>query len=220
MTEGAATSILDLLRVGANDAVADYDGTRRPTWAPPLALAGELVTVLRSLGALSTPDKDVARLWARYTSPKRGDVQCIGFELRAGTSRSGKKFFETSPPYSNIHGEILVGEGPWHHGPRWRSPEELGGRWAKDERWIKAYPMMVRAAELGAQRVLTFAGNLGEEMQLGGVLTGRCACCGKDLWDPISLERGIGPECHAKFLGWLRRRQERAQVNASPEVAS
>jgi hypothetical protein len=31
--------------------------------------------------------------------------------------------------------------------------------------------------------------------------TGSCACCGRELSDPVSVERGIGPICADKF-GW------------------
>jgi hypothetical protein len=34
-----------------------------------------------------------------------------------------------------------------------------------------------------------------------GRLTGACACCGRRLVDPVSVERGIGPICATKF-GW------------------
>jgi len=27
---------------------------------------------------------------------------------------------------------------------------------------------------------------------------GRCACCGRPLTDPVSIERGVGPECFKK----------------------
>lgn len=30
---------------------------------------------------------------------------------------------------------------------------------------------------------------------------GRCACCGRPLTDPVSIERGIGPDCFAKLTG-------------------
>jgi hypothetical protein len=197
-------SCLDDLRRMANHAVADYWGDRRPTWAPPLVLDGELVSVLRELRMLS--DKPVARLWAQYTSPKYGDLQCVGFELRAGTNRSGKKFFETSVSYADIRGSITVQPGTWHNGPRWRSPEEAGGLWATNTRWISEYPLRVRAAELGGRRVLEFASAPCEQMQLGGVLCAACAICGKALTDAISRERGIGPECRARFGAWLRAR--------------
>lgn len=32
-----------------------------------------------------------------------------------------------------------------------------------------------------------------------GILTGRCGCCSRELTDPVSIERGIGPICAAKF---------------------
>lgn len=34
-----------------------------------------------------------------------------------------------------------------------------------------------------------------------GRLTGRCGCCNRDLTDPVSVERGIGPICAEKY-GW------------------
>lgn len=29
----------------------------------------------------------------------------------------------------------------------------------------------------------------------------RCSCCGRELTDPVSIERGIGPECYRKATG-------------------
>ena len=34
-----------------------------------------------------------------------------------------------------------------------------------------------------------------------GRQTGSCSCCGRELTDPVSVERGIGPICASKF-GW------------------
>jgi len=34
-----------------------------------------------------------------------------------------------------------------------------------------------------------------------GRQTGVCACCGRELTDPVSVERGIGPICAQKFFG-------------------
>lgn len=28
---------------------------------------------------------------------------------------------------------------------------------------------------------------------------GRCACCGRTLTDPVSIERGVGPDCYRKL---------------------
>jgi hypothetical protein len=43
--------------------------------------------------------------------------------------------------------------------------------------------------------VLDFIGAPDVQMQAAGRLWGHCCICGKELTDPISLERGIGPEC-------------------------
>jgi len=34
-----------------------------------------------------------------------------------------------------------------------------------------------------------------------GKATGRCACCGRELSDPVSIERGLGPLCEENFFG-------------------
>jgi hypothetical protein len=34
-----------------------------------------------------------------------------------------------------------------------------------------------------------------------GKVSGECSCCGRELTDPLSIERGIGPICADKF-GW------------------
>ena len=47
------------------------------------------------------------------------------------------------------------------------------------------------------QRVAAFAGDSRVEMIAGARVTGNCAICGRGLNDPMSLERGIGPECFA-----------------------
>lgn len=36
--------------------------------------------------------------------------------------------------------------------------------------------------------------------QMYGKQTGRCCCCSRELTDPVSIERGIGPICEAKWF--------------------
>jgi hypothetical protein len=85
---------LDNLRVKAVE-VAVHDGlTRRPTWAPTILVGEELLYLLFDLGWLYADDLAVARLWSRFTTPKRGAVHCDGFELRAGRDRKGEKIWE------------------------------------------------------------------------------------------------------------------------------
>jgi hypothetical protein len=182
-------SALESLCVTANEIVANYSGTRRPSWAPALCLEGELVSVLRTLEWLKPKDKDVARLWARFTDPQQGPVSCVGFELRAGQTRSGKRFFET-------YRRVKTGE--WRSGPTWLLPKD------PENKWAKRFPMLERATELGARRVAEFAESPHEQMMLGGVYTSTCCICGRTIHDPISLERGIGPECWAQHQGGRR----------------
>jgi hypothetical protein len=53
-----------------------------------------------------------------------------------------------------------------------------------------------RIRELSRLRVLDFVGAPDVQMQLAGRLCGHCCVCFKELTDPISLERGIGPDCY------------------------
>ena len=41
-------------------------------------------------------------------------------------------------------------------------------------------------------------------MQRAGRLCGNCCICWRDLTDPISLERGIGPECLGRIVEVIR----------------
>ena len=80
---------------------------------------------------------------------------------------------------------------------------------AKDQAAAKAFYrrqyLRNRIVELGRDRVLDFAGAPGVQMALASRLWGHCFNCGKELTDPISLERGIGPDClHGKIrLAWI-----------------
>ena len=63
-----------------------------------------------------------------------------------------------------------------------------------------------RALELARARVLEFIGAPDAQMQIAARLWGGCCRCGKALTDPVSLERGIGPDCYAakiNFIRWL-----------------
>jgi hypothetical protein len=62
-----------------------------------------------------------------------------------------------------------------------------------------------RVLELARQRVLDFIGAPDVQMQMAGRLWGHCCICGKELTDPISLERGIGPECLGARIAGIKR---------------
>lgn len=256
---------LDALRLTADAMVAGYAGKRRPSWAPALVLEGELLSLLRAIRWLKDEGKPVARLWARFTDPRRGPVRCVGFELRAGEARSGVCFFESMqtangaawqngpcwskpmPPRSYgiydeaRHLEALAkereayaqaqremcreGRSEAEYDDAWgtelsahkeldaelrkmgvfrlRNPEQIKKEHQDYELALKRHRKLSRITELGAARVADFAGRPGEEMRLGALLTNACSCCGRALTDPISLERGIGPECFS-FAQYLQ----------------
>jgi len=66
-----------------------------------------------------------------------------------------------------------------------------------------------RLHELACQRVSAFAGNPYPQMIAGAHVTGNCAICGRQLTDPTSVERGIGPECYGHIAPALRAYVER-----------
>ncbi len=76
---------------------------------------------------------------------------------------------------------------------------------AKAATFYRRQHLRNRVIELGRDRVLDFAGAPGAQMALASRLWGHCFNCGKELTDPISLERGIGPDClHGKIrLVWI-----------------
>jgi hypothetical protein len=203
---GASMIGLDDLRLRAEHDVEHRRRTRRPTWAPALILDGELLELVRSLEQLGPDDKPVARLWAVFADPtRRGTILrdhlshhpqpgtiCRGFELRAGETKGAKS--------EMIFRSYLHQDGTWREGPNWTSPPWMSkGQWLIKpevlERQNARYAKLCRARDLGHARVWDFLGHPDEEMVQGSHVTGRCWMCGKTLSDPISVERGIGPEC-------------------------
>jgi hypothetical protein len=67
--------------------------------------------------------------------------------------------------------------------------------------------LRARAVALAKARVLDFAGAPGVQMQLAGRLCGQCFHCFRALTDPISLERGIGPDCLENKVAWIKSRE-------------
>jgi Family of unknown function (DUF6011) len=65
--------------------------------------------------------------------------------------------------------------------------------------------------ELVKQRVAEFAGDPFAQMIAGAHVTGNCCICGRSLTDPLSLERGIGPECYGHVAPGLRAHVEQQE---------
>jgi hypothetical protein len=206
---------LDKLRLKAEAETHVGKSARRPTWAPPLVLSDELADLCRTLGWLTPEEPAVARLWARFFDPRRhnGCAVCTGFELHAGTERKGDRFFETmryDGPTRTWNGRTWT-HGEWRSGPRWCPPTE-----AHSEKYQQRYPLYVRAVELAAKRVAEFAGDPDTQMRIAGTLCSQCCICGKAITDPISLERGIGPECWRFNSGEERKAITKKQATVKP----
>jgi Family of unknown function (DUF6011) len=73
-----------------------------------------------------------------------------------------------------------------------------------------------RAVELAKTRVLDFAGAPGAQMQMAGRLCGQCFNCFRELTDPISLERGIGPDCLADKVAYIKSAAQEMREQGRP----
>jgi hypothetical protein len=76
---------------------------------------------------------------------------------------------------------------------------------AEAEKHHQRQRLKQRTLELARVRVLDFVGAPDAQMQLAGRLCGHCCNCWKALTDPVSLERGIGPDCYQNIIGGIRR---------------
>jgi len=210
--EGNQMDFLNELRTKAEQMGVHDDLTRRPSWAPRILVGEELLVLLYELSWLGENDLAVARLWSRFTDPRRGPVGCEGFELRAGETHNGKKiwtaqYFDKNKVLLNLKKQMDSTNDPrflsalddfrrqteariggWSFGPNW-SWSRKPGRLEK----------LKRAVQLGQARVMDFAGAADEQMRAAGRYFGHCCCCGRALTDPQSIELGIGPECRHKF---------------------
>jgi len=153
----------------------------------------------------------------------RGSTGNILFEAQreeSGTWRFGPReyFFPYFSPKQR-EWERLIGER--ERAPTIYNDRQLGTRLAEIARQIEAIDaedltkakahrdrqrLRQRALELARARVLDFIGAPDAQMQLAARLCGHCCICFKELTDPISLEHGIGPDCHAKRIKFIHAR--------------
>ncbi len=226
---------------------------RRPSWAPPLLIEGELFDLCVALGLLTKHDKPAARLWATFADPKKSTsvlrhlisnhelpgIACRGFQLHPGTTRQG-----TNNVLFEAQGHA---DGTWQFGPRWHLPLSEPWVWVslvtqrahkeyelqtaaehgpdyvrlseqslaqitqqltvadlRSEREIERYKQRQRVLQLARARVLNFVGTADVQMRAAARLTGQCCICGKTLTDPTSVEAGIGPDCRASKVDFIR----------------
>ncbi len=248
-SDPAAFEVFEALRERAEVDVSissEAERQRRPSWAPPLIIEGELLDACRELGYLGKDDKPIVRLWAQFADPKKkgtslreqrsrhplAGIVCRGFQLHAGSERGplasmlfeaqreengewrfGPKVYVSddgprSPRSHEWERLIRAREGQLSPADTERIDREIAAIDAKDLADQRAYRrrqwLWQRAIELAKARVLEFAGAPGLQMQAASRLWGHCFNCGKELTDPISLERGIGPDCLVGKVYYIR----------------
>jgi hypothetical protein len=240
------------------------DRQRRPTWAPPLVIEGELFETCVALGYLTADGKPIARLWAQFADPKKSGGVLRDRVSAHGLSGLAVRGFELHLGSTRV--EILFeaqrrADGTWRLGPQvhswWLRPStskwnqlvrqrsdleeqlktaaEHGSNYVyqteKSLQLIIAEIESINAAEraavisgqnrdalraqalvLAKARVLDFAGAPDVQMRLAARLSGSCCICGKTLTDPVSLERGIGPDCWGQRIDFIQRETRAART--------
>jgi hypothetical protein len=86
-----------------------------------------------------------------------------------------------------------------------------GGEWAPR-------PGADPARQWAAQYVYALAaGHRPEHPEAETVMGSHCLRCGRDLTDPVSVERGIGPECYGLVTGSRHQRRGSPQADPDPD---
>jgi hypothetical protein len=163
------------LRARAEAIVADAPMTRRPSCGLPLTLGAELAYLCLERDWLFADEPFVGRRWAVWFDPRnrhRPDWAspdrhvCCGFTFRLGDKQRDRQ-----------RGNIEL-----------RVAKHSNGVWALTRFGFDTRDLILR-------RLAAFAGSSEREIAEAAKLLVVCRCCFRALTDPISIERGIGPEC-------------------------
>jgi Large polyvalent protein associated domain 29/Family of unknown function (DUF6011) len=187
--------------------------------------------IVRLWAQFADPKKKGTALREAHSRHPLAGIVCRGFQLHAGSERgplasmlfeaqreqSGQwrfsSSFNTEPRLQySYEWEQLIRARAKTSDPVTlerinRMIAEVEAKESKDAHaHLRRQQLRQRVGELAKARVLEFAGAPGLQMQAASRLWGCCFNCGKELSDPISLERGIGPDClvnkvkHIRFL--------------------
>ena len=152
-------------------------------------------TRLRRLG-LPIPiegEPGIARLWAMWRKIRDGGAVLHGIEIRAGKKRSDKRVIDLHHRGGGAFGCRL---GLYRNHPGYAARRTL--------LLATCRAVDTLAGLAGEQDVLAAVGRMGAP-------SGLCACCGRMLTDPLSIDMGVGPECaglmrRAVLEAWKQRR--------------
>ena len=160
--------------------------------------AASLVTQHQRKGQLSDRQMDAAeRMLAKIEQTRRErEASAVSVDLSpvhamfAAAMASGYK----RPTYRAAG--VALSLAPLHGrnaGAIYVKDDETGDYLGKVTPELEFRP--VRGAGDVAAALAKIAADPAAEAVAYGKLTGRCSCCGRELTDPVSVERGIGPIC-------------------------
>ncbi len=109
----------------------------------------------------------------------------FGNGIKRPKLRLGSFTFSRAPDTGTNAGSIYVKEGEWYLG------KVTDGCF---------YPFRERGSEREA-KVIEAASSPDKAAEAYGRRTGSCSCCGRELTNKVSIDRGIGPICAEKY-GW------------------
>jgi hypothetical protein len=155
--QAAQDAFEDLRQRVEADVARGFKHERRPTWAPPLLLDGELLELCLALGYLTSDDKPIARLWATFADPKQvgsyfrehvskhalSGITCRGFQLFAGAERQNS---------SLILFEAQKNTNGWRFGPWTRLAGYSESRRPNDRKWEELTRSRIGLQELDPKR--------------------------------------------------------------------
>lgn len=114
----------------------------------------------------------------RFISRARTDGR-VGIELADAVFVDGGDY-----AFGGWVGTLYLDSGEWRSPKQWDDPRG---------------PHYLWAAQALIQWALTGSERFAEQAEVA--LAEECSVCGKTLTDPVSIERGVGPECLGKITG-------------------
>lgn len=153
----------------------------------------QMAAVGRCMAHAAARDARAAQQAAVIETPPTVDVSRIKAALDAaaasGLRRPGMKIngihFKRAPDSGRNPGAIYVTEGNLYLGLIRDNTFTPGRDFGRGENVIA--------------RLTEIAADPGRAAAASGLQTGACACCGRTLTDPFSVEIGIGPKCAQRF---------------------
>lgn len=149
-----------------------------------LAWAHKLATdLMESVGAADSGDGKFAALFAAFEAAKAKGAKRLTLRfagINVKPSRDGAALWVTS--------QTETEEGRYGLQPRYLGKVTRTGMDSRLPDDVKS--VLIEAADDPLTAAIQY-----------GKVSGECSCCGRELTDPQSIERGIGPICAVKY-GW------------------